>query len=263
LAVKTGGGTTRRRTSRGANKRKNKQEQFPVRYLPVYVLLVAIVAMMLPTLLVMTAEAALDVAAALPGWTVSAGEYGLQAAGDALRWAGGEIRVLLGGRGEVAPLFTAPVSYWAGDINRWAGRYDLDPNLLATVMQIESCGHPTVRSHAGAQGLFQVMPYHFERGESQLDPDTNARRGAGVLRDCLQRANGDAGLAMACYNGGPGVLARDFNAWPGETQRFYRWGTGIYADAQRGRDHSDTLDQWLAAGGINLCLQAATALGLD
>ena len=84
-----------------------------------------------------------------------------------------------------------------GDILRWAETYDLDPNLLATVMQIESCGHPTVSSHAGAQGLFQVMPMHFASDEDQLDPNTNAMRGASVLNSCLDMADGDAAMAMA------------------------------------------------------------------
>src|SRR5688500_10923905 len=66
--------------------------------------------------------------------------------------------------GLVAPLFTNEIDYWSSDLVRWANAYDLDPNLLATVMQIESCGHPTVVSRAGAQGLFQVMPFHFSTG---------------------------------------------------------------------------------------------------
>lgn len=163
----------------------------------------------------------------------------------------------------IAPLFTDQVDYWAADITRWAKEHELDPNLLATVMQIESCGHPNVASHAGAQGLFQVMPFHFETGENQLDPETNASRGADFLRQCVGWANGDAGLAMACYNGGPSVISRPVYNWPEETRRYYQWGTGIYADAIENDTYSQTLNQWLAAGGVYLCDRAGKELGLN
>src|SRR5262249_44113854 len=149
-----------------------------------------------------------------------------------------------------------------GDIGRWANEYNLDPNLLATVMQIESCGHPTVSSSAGAQGLFQVMPFHFDAGEDQLDPDTNARRAADFLKICVNAANRDAGLTLACYNGGQSVIKLPFALWQDQTQRYYRWGIGIYSDATNNQSHSDTLDQWLAAGGSALCQRASSALGM-
>lgn len=165
--------------------------------------------------------------------------------------------------GAIAPLFTPQVQHWAGDIARWAAAHQLDPNLLATVMQIESCGHPTVSSVAGAQGLFQVMPFHFGMNEDQLDPETNADRGAAYLNSCLGWANGDSGRAMACYNGGPSVLQKPFESWHRETQRYYRWGAGIYADTGQNRASSATLDQWLNAGGASLCQRASTVLGIN
>ncbi|MBN8593092.1 MAG: transglycosylase SLT domain-containing protein [Anaerolineae bacterium] len=162
----------------------------------------------------------------------------------------------------LAPLFTPQVNHWSGDIARWSGQYGLDPNLLATVMQIESCGHPTVSSHAGAQGLFQVMPFHFQPGEDMLDPDTNARRGASFLEQCLNDfAGGDPGLAMACYNGGPSVTRKPFTQWPNETQRYYIWGMGIYTDARANASTSQTLNEWLGAGGSGLCERASAAQG--
>lgn len=174
----------------------------------------------------------------------------------------GQVPRLLGLAGPIAPLYSAPVQYWAHDIARWAGEWELDPNLLATVMQIESCGHPTVTSSAGAQGLFQVMPFHFADGEAMLDPDTNAYRGGKYLKECLRLANGDVGLALACYNGGPSVLYKHYTAWPNETQRYYVWGTGIYKDASAQYPQSETLGRWLAAGGAGLCQRASQALGL-
>jgi hypothetical protein len=57
-------------------------------------------------------------------------------------------------------------------------------------------------------------------------------------------------------------MSRSWESWPNETQRYFRWGSGIYADASTGNDTSETLQQWLAAGGASLCQQAASRLGL-
>ncbi len=163
----------------------------------------------------------------------------------------------------IAPLFTREIDYWENDIARWAREYALDPNLLATVMQIESCGHPTISSYAGAQGLFQVMPFHFASTENQLDPNTNAMRGASVLQQCSVFADNDVGLTLACYNGGPSVVQRSYDTWVAQTQRYYVWGTGIYHDAVGNSSSSDTLNRWLAAGGAQLCSMAAAVLGMQ
>ena len=163
---------------------------------------------------------------------------------------------------EIAPLFTPQVQYWGQDIVRWSNNNGIDPNLMATIMQIESCGHPTVSSRAGAQGLFQVMPFHFHAGEEMLDPNTNALRSAIFIRECTAYANGDVGLILACYNGGPSVTQRSFDQWPAETKRYYVWGLGIYVDAIHNMPESQTLDQWLLAGGVNLCNSAGVALGM-
>lgn len=201
----------------------------------------------------------------LPGWILLAGVLLILMPHllSATRRLERSIRDLFAPPGAIAPLFTPQVRYWTGDIERWADAYDLDPNLLATVMQIESCGHPTVSSYAGAQGLFQVMPFHFTEGENQIDPETNARRGASFLQQCLTTwGKGDPGLAMACYNGGPSLTNKPYTAWPDQTQRYYVWGMGIYTDASANQSQSPTLDLWLNAGGKILCHQAGGALGL-
>jgi hypothetical protein len=129
-------------------------------------------------------------------------------------------------------------------------------------MQIESCGDPQAGSRVGANGLFQVMPFHFEKGEDPFDPDTNARRGLDYLTKGLELSGGHAGLALAGYNGGHGIISRSYEDWPRETQSYYRWGSGIYREASAGWDSSPTLAAWLAAGGQSLCDAAAENLGL-
>ncbi len=156
----------------------------------------------------------------------------------------------------LAGVFTDEVLYWTPLIQAWATVYQIDPNLIATLIQIESCGDPAVSSPAGAQGLFQVMPFHFDPEEDMLDVSTNARRGMDYLAGSLEIAGGHAGLALAGYNGGHGVIHRGWASWAAETQRYYYWGARIYAEAVSGLASSPTLDEWLAAGGSRLCAQA-------
>lgn len=165
----------------------------------------------------------------------------------------------------IAPLFTPEVDYWEPQIIEWALAYGVDPNLVATVIQIESCGDPAALSGAGATGLMQVMPQHFEAGEDPFDPDTNARRGLGVLVECLTspyNATRDVGLAFACYNGGPSVFVNVWENWPQQSRDYFIWGTGIYTDAAAGAAESETLDSWLLAGGQTLCTNAQSTLQL-
>lgn len=251
MAVKT---NNKRRP--GATKARQGQHLPPViaRHLPAWLILAAVMMILLPNILTVTFGVAGQVLRGVPSFV--SGTFA--SIGSAFSRIGSPFA----GSSAIAPLFTEEVDHWAGSITRWATEYKVDPNLLATVMQIESCGHPTIGSSAGAQGLFQVMPFHFSSGEVQTDPETNAKRGATYLKWCVDYANGDTGLTLACYNGGPSVVKKPFANWSAETQRYYRWGTGIYADARSNQSRSATLDQWLNAGGSTLCGMADQALGL-
>jgi soluble lytic murein transglycosylase-like protein len=171
--------------------------------------------------------------------------------------------------GEVAPqaaslalLFDPAVRYWQERIMAWSEQFGLDPNLIATVMQIESCGDPGALSRSGAMGLFQVMPFHFSAGEAGFDPEVNAARGLEYLRLGLERGGGQPELALAGYNGGHSRIGQAPELWPAETRRYVYWGTGIFQDAQAGREASLRLEEWRHAGGRRLCSQAALALGI-
>ena len=164
----------------------------------------------------------------------------------------------------LATLFTDSIEYWSPSIYQWAKEANLNPNLVATVMQIESCGHPYIGSPAGAHGLFQIIPlYHFEDGDNQFDPNTNAKAGLNHMNDCLRWTTDvspepDVGLALVCYNGGPSMIY-DRNLWVQESFNYYTWGTGIWGDASNGQSTSETLNGWLNAGGSILCDQATAA----
>ncbi len=164
--------------------------------------------------------------------------------------------------GQLSGVFTPEIQHWAPQILSWSSTYGLDPNLVAIIMQIESCGDPAAVSVAGAQGLFQVMPFHFAAGENTLDPETNARRGLSYFVERLAQTNGDIGRAFAGYNGGHVAAAASWDDWAHETQRYYVWSTGIYKDIQAGQAQSSTVQEWLQAGGASLCRQAASRLGI-
>ncbi len=164
--------------------------------------------------------------------------------------------------GGLSPIFTKEVQHWSNDIVRWANTASVDPNLAATIVQIESCGDPRATSHSGAMGLFQVMPFHFWFGENPYDPDTNAVRGLNYLARALSTGGGNARLAMAGYNGGIGVIARSEWIWPSETKRYVLYGAPIYEDASSGATSSAMLTEWYQKYGAGLCRQAAQRLGI-
>jgi soluble lytic murein transglycosylase-like protein len=162
----------------------------------------------------------------------------------------------------ISPIFTKEVQHWGNDIVRWATAAGVDPNLAATVMQIESCGDPRATSRSGATSLFQVMPFHFKLGENAYDPETNALRGLNYLARSLQAGGGNPRLALAGYNGGIGVISRSEWAWPSETKRYVLYGGPIYEDARNGATSSAAVTEWYQKYGAGLCRQAAQRLGI-
>jgi Transglycosylase SLT domain len=165
------------------------------------------------------------------------------------------------GNNSISPIFTPEIQYWGQDILRWSSEYSLDPNLVATVMQIESCGNPDAQSSAGAMGLFQVMPFHFQPIDNPFDPDTNAQRGLAYLQRSLIAAGGDVNFALAGYNGGISIINLPQSEWPDETQRYLYWGSGIYADATSGSPESPHMGEWLSHAS-GMCGRARTRLNL-
>ena len=165
--------------------------------------------------------------------------------------------------GAISPVFSPEIQYWGGAIQGWAAAAGLDPNLVATVMQIESCGDPRALSPAGAMGLFQVMPGHFTTSDDPYNPDTNAARGLAYLNRSLKVANGDVRLALAGYNGGIGVIGRPESSWRLETQHYANVGKGIYSDASSGATQSPRLQEWMGPGVKGICRQARLRLGIN
>jgi len=162
----------------------------------------------------------------------------------------------------VSFIFRNEVQYWADSISEWAAASNLNPNLVATIMQIESCGDPRAVSSAGATGLFQVMPFHFLATDNAYNPNINAARGLAYLARSLEAAKGDPRLAMAGYNGGIGIIQRAEWTWPAQTKRYVQYGAPIYQDAVNGLESSAALNEWYSRYGVGLCKQAQQRLGL-
>lgn len=85
------------------------------------------------------------------------------------------------------------------DIRQHTEKYEVDFDLARAVCLQESGGNPNLRSGAGAQGYFQVMPATFR----SLRVDTNIEAGVKYLSQMVRQfARED--YALAGYNAGPG-----------------------------------------------------------
>jgi len=58
----------------------------------------------------------------------------------------------------LSPLYPVAIQQWRPLIEQCAGRYQLDPDIVAAVMLQESAGNAGATSSSGAVGLMQVMP---------------------------------------------------------------------------------------------------------
>ena len=114
---------------------------------------------------------------------------------------------------------SAPVRY-AKAFAAAAERYDLSQALLVAVARQESGLRADAVSPAGAIGVMQLMPKTASRlGVDPHDPAQNIMGGAAYLRQMLDRFGGHLDLALAAYNGGPGVAAH-VRRQPRETRAY-------------------------------------------
>jgi len=113
---------------------------------------------------------------------------------------------------------------------------DLDPLLLHAIAHVESRHNPLAVSHAGAQGVMQVMPATGKRfgaparAGALLDINTNLRASANYLRMLSLRFQGDLKLMLAAYNAGEGAVDKaggNIPPYP-ETQAYVRDVLRVY-----------------------------------
>lgn len=119
-----------------------------------------------------------------------------------------------------------PIPY-KDQIAERARELGMDPHYVQGLIRQETRFMATLRSHAGASGLMQVMPATARWTARRIglqytpdmihDPSVNLRLGTGYLKMVLDAFEGSQALAAAAYNAGP--------------SRPRRWREGSWLDA--------------------------------
>ena len=103
-----------------------------------------------------------------------------------------------------------------------ASAYDVPFAFIKGVIRVESNFNPHAISSAGAQGLMQLMP-STAKGlgvRDPFDPRENIFGGAKLLRNLIDRYDGDINLVLAAYNVG-GVAVKKYDGIPYARTRSY------------------------------------------
>ena len=108
------------------------------------------------------------------------------------------------------PAAALPAASVSEAVDRIAQENQLSPQLVHSVIQVESNYDPNAVSPKGAQGLMQLIPATARRfGVSNVfDPADNVQGGARYLKYLLELYKGDEALALAAYNAGEGAVSR-------------------------------------------------------
>lgn len=102
-----------------------------------------------------------------------------------------------------------------------ARRYGIPVDLFNRLVQQESGWNPKAKSHAGAIGLAQLMPFTAKKlGVDPWDPQQNLEGGARYLRQQYNRFRSWR-LALAAYNAGPEAVDRHNGVPPYKETRNY------------------------------------------
>lgn len=167
------------------------------------------------------------------------------------------------------PWLPDTVKHWSEPINSMGKKYNLDPNLIAIIMTIESGGFSGAASEASAQGLMQVTPGSAANITANYikppltsydlaDPRTNIEIGTAFLAHLRNEFNEPSNdytveLVAAGYNGGAGSAGQ---LWRGEGQpsgenvSYSRDVVNMWRE--RHNPTSPTFQRWYDRGGFRL-----------
>ena len=125
---------------------------------------------------------------------------------------------------------------YQAEISAAARDYGVDEAIVRAIIHAESSFNPMALSHAGAQGLMQLMPATARRFgvTDSYNASQNIRGGVKYLAWLLKRFNGNLSLAAAGYNAGEGAVDRHGGVPPYQETQRYVARVGVLADRYRG-----------------------------
>ncbi|MGH9632490.1 MAG: lytic transglycosylase domain-containing protein [Bryobacteraceae bacterium] len=144
-------------------------------------------------------------------------------------------------------------------VDETARRYDLDPLLVHSVIQVESNYDPYAVSSKGAQGLMQLIPATARRFgvSNSFDVRQNLEGGVRYLAYLKSLYEDNLRLTLAAYNAGEGAVAKYGNHVPPypETREYVekvgrRYGSARKS-AQREPEPSELTDEKLVAEEVH------------
>jgi len=124
---------------------------------------------------------------------------------------------------------------YKSEISSAAQQYGVEEAVVRAIIHAESAFRPNAMSHAGAQGLMQLIPGTAARFgvADSFDPAQNIRGGVAYLSWLMQRYKSNLTLVAAAYNAGEGAVDRNGGVPPySETQRYVE-RVGQLADRYR------------------------------
>ena len=127
-------------------------------------------------------------------------------------------------------------SAYQAEIAAAAREFGVEEAIVRAIIHAESSYNPMALSHAGAQGLMQLMPATARRFgvTNSYDASQNIRGGVQYLSWLLKRFNGNLTLAAAGYNAGEGAVDRHGGVPPYQETQRYVVRVGVLADRYRG-----------------------------
>jgi soluble lytic murein transglycosylase-like protein len=124
-----------------------------------------------------------------------------------------------------------------GLVEEVAKRHNVDPNLVRSMIKVESNFNPRARSRKGAIGLMQLMPATARelKVANPYDPAQNLDGGVRHIKSLLENYNGDVALSLAAYNAGQGAVERHGGV-PNykETKAYVQRITNLYGSSTAG-----------------------------